>query len=317
MRGMRLLAVTLAIAALAQAQTYEIVGTVTEPGIGGIGGMPIYLSRSGAGSSPRPQTVTDARGAFRFALDRPGAYQVGPNGDGASAASLRGPYYQSPEARIGIIEIDAAHPRAEVSLKFLRWGQITGLVLDEETRQPVADFPINLVSVDANRGSSGNARSDANGRFTLNPVPAGEYVIRTRARQGQKRIDTSLPDPDPDALDSGYSDAYWPGDARDMKGALPVRVPSGGAMDVGTIVLHKVPQYKVRLSIPQGDCPEGESVRVSLFQNGAREPIMPPTGVRCGSDAVLRELDPGSYTLYAVSDWQGERDGADKAVWAN
>jgi hypothetical protein len=101
-----------------------------------------------------------------------------------------------------------------------------------------------------------------------------------------------------------------------MKGALPVRVPSGGAMDVGTIVLHKVPQYKVRLSIPQGDCPEGESVRVSLFQNGAREPIMPPTGVRCGSDAVLRELDPGSYTLYAVSDWQGERDGADKAVWA-
>lgn len=322
MRDMRLLAAALAIAALAQAQTYEIVGTATEPGVGGIGGIPIYLARVGD-RSPYAQTTTDARGVFRFSLNGPGSFEVGAVSVPQRARDVvqRLTYYLTSSTGGRDIKLDAAHPRAEVSLTFLRYGQITGLVLNEETREPVVDFPLSLYG--RNPGSRAfqgvdreAGRTDRDGRFTMRANSSIEYVIGTRALLGQRSTDPSLPDPTPDQLDPGYSDSFWPGNAQRVDGALPVRVPSGGIVDVGTILLHKVPQYKIRLFIPQGDCPEGESVRVMLFQKGALEPVFTPNALTCGSNGVLRGLDPGSYTLYAVSDWQGERDGADKAVWA-
>jgi hypothetical protein len=88
-------------------------------------------------------------------------------------------------------------------------------------------------------------------------------------------------------------------------------------VDVGTILLHKVPLYKIHLSVPQGECPEGESVRVTLHRAGIFEPIRPYDEIRCGSEATLRGLDPGSLVLHAVSDWQGDRDEPNKIVWGS
>jgi len=330
MLGMKLLSAGLLFAGLACAQSFELRGSVTEPGVGGIPGIALHVTRYSQGL-PEPQgpgvvlvrglpetlpilAMTDARGDFRISLDRPGAYTVTPD------LKIRDYYPVSIDSLLGRITVDAANPRAEVRMSFVRSGQITGLVLDEDTRQPVADYPVSLHFRGALQGYLGPAVSGAvtnrDGRFTATQLPPGEYVAGTRLPPGIRNQSAEVPDLNPATPGLGYSETFWPGGTIEASAALPVRLGSGGIVDIGTILLHKIPLYKLHITIPQGECPEGESVRVMLLQSGKSDPIRPPDTIRCGEESILSGFNPGSFTVYAVSDWQGERDEIGKAVWA-
>jgi hypothetical protein len=157
-----------------------------------------------------------------------------------------------------------------------------------------------------------NLNTDAGGVFRLGGLRPGAYVAAViDERQNESQLAYSPEQAK--VIDTEYERVYWPG-GLPPDVAVPQVVPSGGVFNVGEIRLKKVPMYRVHVRIPQGDCPEGESLRVSVLQRNVAPRAVGV--VPCGSDTLLRGFVPGSYTLYAVSDWQGERDNVEAAVWA-
>jgi hypothetical protein len=270
------------------------------------------------------KAFTNARGEFAVRLPKEGAYLVSARLDGYFADR-----FGSSEGRV-----DADHPVMRVRLDMLRFAEMTGRVLDAETGEPVrgvAVVPVqrgfsvdgtsswtslytavtsNPAAQDALRAAVARLRTDANGIFRVRELRPGTYLAAVFDPQAS---DSKYSPQEAKVIDTEYERVFWPG-GLPADAAVAQEVRSGGVFNVGDIRLKKVPFYRVHVRIPQGACPEGESVRVSVLQ---RNLAPRPAGVfPCGSDVLLRGFEPGSYTLYAVSDWQGERDNVEAAVWA-
>ena len=87
--------------------------------------------------------------------------------------------------------------------------------------------------------------------------------------------------------------------------AFGAQLTSGGYADVGTMLVHKAPQYRVHVTM-QGSCAEGEALRVSILtRNGGAASAL--GSFPCNSELLLRGLDPGSYAVYASSDRRNGR----------
>jgi len=129
----------------------------------------------------RVETETDAEGAFRFDLPRPGGYVlVGSAGD-------------APPSDVAEIHVDDGAPHGTAWLRLPRTAAITGRVVDA-AGAPLAGVavrarPAHLYSARALEygptvwGRYGQARDDtaADGRFTLAPLhPAGTYIVFCR-----------------------------------------------------------------------------------------------------------------------------------------
>ena len=254
--------------------------------------------------------ITDARGAFRLILDRPGAYGIG--------LKLGEQYVQVAVKGAGegtTVRLSTGTPSAEKHFSVARKGKITGLVLDEETREPVSGFDVYLYLRRPGDGRPPDqpAPTNSDGLFSFLGVLPGEYVAGTRPPVRKRSAASDTPDPAPDVIEQDYAETFWPGGG-DLTSSLPVRLASGGIVDVGTVLVRKVPRYKIRVSIPQGQCVENGYVQLSV-QTASGEQVRAPDHFRCGSQVVLGDFDPGSYRLYAASDWQGVHQRIDKAVW--
>jgi hypothetical protein len=155
-----------------------------------------------------------------------------------------------------------------------------------------------------------DTRSKADGVFTVKGLSPGEYVASIFGGSAPP-MSAGYSADDLKVVDRQYEPLYWPGGVS-FEDVRPIPVGSGAVVYFGDILVKKVPAYRVHLSLAQGTCPEGESMRVTLFRASARITGTHP----CGSDLLLRGLAPGSYHVYAVSDWQGERDNIENAAWA-
>ena len=317
-------------------QTFEIRGTVSEPGLGPIVGAPIYirlvtvLPSSPPTVGPIPDAYTDGRGQFLFKTQKAGTYQIEPIVSGYSRGSASA-------------KLDENRSRVEVSVSLFRLAQITGRVVDPETREPVPDVPVVAVQRAEQPGGAYSweprnyqmpinltlppeiaaemaqqilrtaGKSDKNGIFTIPGLLPGEYAVWVRRTGAATRpiISTELSTEDPEATDASTISLFWPEGVRNQN-VPPFSLGSGGLLNIGTIPLKKATLYRAYISIPQGACPQGESLRLSVFAPGEGEnsKVVP-----CGTDVFLRGLEPGTYWLYAVADWQGERDNVEAAFW--
>lgn len=222
-------------------------------------------------------------------------------------------------------KLDQDHPKGEATFEMARLVQITGRMIDDATGEPIkgvqavlrnpraSDIDLMLTSVAeaaAARGIQAPGLTDDRGVFQLTARP-GLYIVGMISAPMTKGIAYS---PETAAVvDSNYEDVYWPGGVP-LSDVRPMELASGAFMNMGDLHLKKVQRYRVRVIIPQGDCPEGESVRLVTAQRSV--PQTRSAGVhRCGSDIMLQGFEPGSYAIYAVSDWQGERDNVGLTVW--
>ena len=312
-------ALLLGAACFAQ-QPFEIHGVVTEPGVGPISGVEIAAESQNEQGPGAPfvrvvSVFTDARGEFVLRPSAEGAYRVVP---------APGAYVPVDPVLVGA-RVDAAHPRAEVNFALQRLGEINGRVVDADTLAPLSG--VRLIAM-ARRPSwtmtgpappaersSGEALaqlevSGPDGTFTLTRRRPGDYAIT--AANDRPTLTLGYAPEALEVIEQAYPPLYWPGGVP-LQDAVPMTLRSGGVISVGSIRIKKTPAYRIHVAIPQGDCPEGESVRVTLFGRLDRplDAVAP-----CGSDLLATNLQLGSYVLYAVSDWQGQRDNVENAVWA-
>lgn len=322
------LALWLAAAYCLAQQPYEIRGAVSEPNVGPLAGMEVRIYQLGAPGSQSRQvatTYTSARGEYVVQFDDPGSYFV----------QVVSPGY-TPLAIPNQATVTRDRPRAAVNASLVRLGQIIGRVLDAETLKPIPGITVVPMRRDGSRQTSyrwtaappvlpsdGRFASDAGSRDVTKSGEDGTFTLRDRM-PGDYSVTTvpeGLPVGSPFLLGASLEDLkvyeevyrplHWPGGVPASE-AVPLTLTSGGSLNVGNILLKKTPVYRAMVSVPRGVCPEGESVRLSLITKADVKTQVVP----CGSDVLIKGLFPGTYALYAVSDWQGERDQVENAVWA-
>ncbi len=133
-----------------------------------------FVKRTPAGTAK-----TDAGGSFVFDLDRPGTYRltVTKDGYGKPGGSSDRRNWTSTD-----ITVDAGKPIGEVRFALARPGEVTGIVLDEDTQKPLSGMQVILIEYGFSRGrvlfgGSNEAATDADGRFVFRDVVPTDYVI--------------------------------------------------------------------------------------------------------------------------------------------
>lgn len=283
----------------------EIRGTVVEGGTNlPIANAEITISiLEGYRLKEVTKTNTDTSGAFRVGIDKLREYSVRAEKPGYTYDGTN-PMRHSPSNQAHV-KLDKEHSSAEARLVLFRAGELTGRVVDAETGKPIANlrvYPITLLYAHGRPTQIGHkpAVTDSEGQFVATGLQPGRYLVEVRPQAlGKEQFLLKFSADDLKAVDSDYQRSYWPGGGGfDM--ALPVWVLPGDSSSVGTIKARKGPFYRIHLSIPADNCTPGEKVNIIatmlLFMDsgGGGEG-------ECGKDYVLRNFEPGPYSLYVLS----------------
>ena len=297
--------------------TLQIRGTVIEFGTpNGIEEVDVTLERL-ADEGPRfvspaipkniiGSTKTDTSGAFVFEIEKSGDYRVTIFKEGYN---LPGAFTQGFSTN-ATVTLDNTHPRREVKFQLARPGEISGRVVDEETKEPVASLRVLVLEHRYSRGRllgfpGGSATTDADGRFVARGLAPGEYVASLGPRMqpgvalkampelqkyGEDLLMQEFSEDDLKKVDRDYEQTYWPGGSS-LSAAFPVSVGSGGSVNMGQLTVKKVPVYRVRVSL---QCTPGAVAGVDV-----RGPRLGTTigSVPCGKDFLMRGFAPGAYRL--------------------
>lgn len=291
-------------------QTFEIRGKVVEMGAGIIPEADIEMTTF---DEPSKTIRTDVSGAFRIAVTRPGLYSLIARKDGYFPPSTQG--------AISMVMVNAGQTIVETTLSLERSVQITGRVLDAETRQPISGIDVHLFRWVLQGGRTAMTRintqrpltTDSDGHFQFSGMPPGDYLAALRASSSTQTVVAKFSTEDTSTQDRAFDFTFWPG-GRDAAAALPVHIASGGYGEIGTILARRHTEYRVRAKL-SGACQENETVRLHILKRDAGRVAAPIGKVSCNADILLRGFEPGSYTLYAISDHQGGREDMDDAVW--
>ena len=221
----------------------EIRGVVLEPGtnqpvveaevtLSVRGPGPIRINGGWQRNDARKAT-TDHNGAFTLLLEKPGTYRVEAKkppyvSSGASGAS---DYAE--------LTLTAEKPAADVKLFLARPGRLTGSVVDEETRKPIANLRLSAARrwniVGFLPVGDMSAKTDAEGRFAATGLQPGEYAVVVGPQiEPDKRVLTKFTAQDLKTVESDYEQTYWPG-GHGPEEVLPMSVASGATVDVGVI----------------------------------------------------------------------------------
>ena len=297
----------------------EIKGRVIEAGLEiGIAGAEVTLIEfvlvdKEVTRSTFATAFTDSNGAFRFQPLRLGNYYVEVKKDGFQGTStvpglIGGDGSDTTEAAV---TLSRERPSQEVRFAMIRPGEITGRVLDED-RQPLAGLMVAVqqrIKVASFAWLTTTTAED--GSFTLSDVPPGEFFVRISPESGDlERLRTKFSPEEAAVADQDIETAFWPG-GLSAPSTNPVQVSSGALASIGTVIVRRVPYYRVRVSVP-GECaPDAKwsfsAMTATLSPSGAvtgldRNGIHMST-IPCAPEFLVENLRPGSY-LFMLSENQ-------------
>jgi len=204
---------------------FEIRGTVSEAGLGGIGGAEItarLLTGLTLDTTTMLRATADGSGTFVLRTLSPGNYEV--------MAAMNGYGYAPDSAFYFSVLVDSEHPRAEIPIHLVRPGELTGRVIDADTREPIQGLKVQAVRRLANgqAGSpllvstpdgklpvtrdeaSGRAETDKEGVFRVRHLGPADYVVSTSPVERAASL-TEYAAEDLKSFDESYGASYWPG----------------------------------------------------------------------------------------------------------
>jgi uncharacterized Zn-binding protein involved in type VI secretion len=304
--------VALALALLA-APSPEIRGVVLDPGTKqAVVDAEVTLEYYGPQqprlmpSPPKSKATarTDSSGAFSFRPAEVGYFYIRVQKPGYSEAASQQSVTLTNTERV-----------KEVRLTLARPGQISGRVVDEDTRKPVANVEVRALAMRRGRmllPSGKPARSGADGEFVIGDLAPGDHLIQVvRSKPPAGRVLTRISEKDVDAVEQDFEETYWPG-GHGIDAALPLPLPSGGALSVGVIPVRKVPYYRVRARFPGVNCGPGDKIGVGQFQRVQwSEQHLSIGEVPCKEELAVTGFAPGAYRLmFGLARAQGEPERA-------
>ncbi|MCU1236883.1 MAG: hypothetical protein JWP63_4850 [Candidatus Solibacter sp.] len=289
----------------------EITGTVVEPGVNApIAAVEVTLDYLGpkqprimpAPAQSTSTARTNASGVFTFQIEQSGMYTIRASKQGLRETGVT----PSAPARQNFMLTREA-PTREIHLYLTRSGGVTGVVVDDETGQPIADLKVAGGAAVYLFGRRilvrGPATTGADGRFTINGIPGDYYVEIAPQTRGKDRVLLKFSEEDIANVDMDYERTYWPG-GHGEDSALPVSVTSGALVDLGRLRVKKVPYFRVHLRVPKDICRPDELLRLHEYTRGAQfddQTTELAGGIPCGTDLLITRFAPGNSRLLLTS----------------
>jgi hypothetical protein len=239
------------------------------------------------------QTVrTDYRGAFTLSIEKVGQYRMEAAKSGYLTREGGAPNFAE-------VTLTVEKPAAEVRLFLARPGRLTGAVIDDEKR-PIANLELSAVQpMNGFLVSAGAAvKSDANGAFALTNLAPGEYLVKVGPQAPEdRRVIKRFTQADFETVSKDYERTYWPG-GHGRESALPVTVSSGGAVNVGALMVRKAPYYRVRVRVPSANCGDEETLQIGeAVIEGEMSTHHTLGQAPCGKNVLITGFAPGDYRL--------------------
>lgn len=252
--------------------------------------------RSGPSYNLRGRFQTDDRGIYRIFGIRPGRYKVSVGqesvyrGVGGGRRSLPITFYPDAReaAKAAVIEVGEGTEATKIDItisRALEGFAVSGRVVEGETGKPVANVAITLsriMIIDKNSTSSygggTDIRSNADGAFRLEKLPAGKYAVSIQ--------------PEPES-DMRAGPVAFDVIDQDVTGLL-IKTATGASLS-GTVVI----EGKGGLNTARAQAPAWISVEVrndSLGFSSNQGPIKPDGSFRIGG------LSAGNVT-FSVGSW--------------
>lgn len=223
------------------------------------------------------------------------------------------------QAAVTTLQIPADQPSVYVEVLLPHLQSLRGILVDDETRQPIPGLPVELVlmpdaPMDATTRSARTASAE-DGSFLFPELPRGEYFLRisdkpaiaieeipARDLEGEGR-DKALEPPEGAA---GYGTIVWPGQDADVPSTPGITIgPS--AVDVGEIRL--VRGKLANLTGMAGPCEDGATVQVMVARAGENPArgLLATQDLPCGSGFRLMNLPNGTFDLTALQGFPQRR----------
>nr|WP_240807313.1 carboxypeptidase regulatory-like domain-containing protein [Polyangium spumosum] len=126
----------------------------------------------------RPRKVDDPAGAFRMEKLPPGKYVLGASAEG------------HPPGKSETVEVEVGQTARNVRIALPRTATLSGTVLDEETKKPIAGATVRLDGIAGGGGFdiATPVTTDAEGAFSLVGVPPGPFSVRVEHASYKSRI---------------------------------------------------------------------------------------------------------------------------------
>ena len=202
--------------------------------------------------------------------------------------------------------VDPNRKYSEVELLLYRANSISGRVVDDETREPLAGLQVTALRSRWYQGGRVNVptgkrtSTDADGRFLIDGLPSTEYYLEFNGGPSIKEaITTDFTKEETRQSDLGYPRTYWPG-GLSPEATAPLTLSGGEQLDLGDIVMTKRPAYQARVSFANVECDPSEEMAIMLFQSGLGLYSIRARGrSRCGAPFLVKGLVAGRYQLMA------------------
>ena len=304
MKSLFLIAVIAAAQPSGSDQTGTIAGTVTDA----VTHLPVpkamvslnFMGSAAAGQNQGPQSAfTDAGGAFTISGLQAGRYR------------LVFQHQNYPQARFGqvskTVDVKAGEAGSPVNVELIPGAAITGRVMDEDG-DPLMNCNIQFRSVQhPEQGPlmTGSSPSNEDGVYRAYGIAPGKYTVSAQCGQTvfQARALSSGPDPPPS---KAYPRQYYPLTS-EAKSAQAVELAAGLEKSGVDFQMVPTPVTQVHGVIAPGSA-DWRNTQVSLMLIGS-DPMGQNAGSRVDPEKGTFEFPrvfPGSYTLFAVADGNGE-----------
>lgn len=324
MKALLLIPVFAALACAQESDLLEIRGVVLEIGPNApLAGaqITVYQFAQDRARTVFGSIVTDSSGAFQFKPTRPGDYYVEAAKPDYFAAANDVPLaVSSPVSTTGtLITLRKDHSSEDLRLALMRFGELRGKIVDDDGK-PSSRLRVDLIpeasaimpAFTRVLGGTRSALSQADGSFVAKGLAPGKYVVRVSTGVGMmKRPRTDFSADDENAVDQDFATTYWPGVAnRTAAGAATVS--PGGALDLGTLHIHKEARYRVHFVVHgcepgdqlalqgPGDDDTAQAFMLLEFAGGGQLPGFNETGLLC-QDLLVAGLPAGSHRFIAIT----------------
>jgi hypothetical protein len=252
--------------------------------------------------STRLETVTGDSGEFSFRVRGTVSFALFADAPGYVKSSGVGPE--------NTFEATPLEPRTGIVLRLAKELSISGRVIDRDTEKPLRGFSVatyRYVDTGAGRtlfhSDSADATTDADGRFTIQPIAPGRYYLETRS--ARPRVESPKPPDDSRSTShTAYAPSWYPG-ADSAEVASPVELVEGVPVEGLKIEIPQTRTASIRgrvLAPGSGDTPGDAELTLIAFKRpiGAVAFSMITSGkVSIGATYQIDGLPAGNYYLLA------------------
>jgi len=252
---------------------------------------------------------TGSSGDFRMEVNTADSFTV--------AAQVRG--YEHGQARVANLAPGQSTVYVEIALT--RHESVSGALIDDDTREPIAGVDIELIAHRADLPgldlmmAVAKTVSLADGTFAIADVPRGEYVLRITAKPSPAITEIPAKDLEGDNREkalatpegtASYGTIVWPGQNADLPATPGVRV-GAAPVDLGEIRLTKNKLRNVTGLI--APCEDGATIEIKLARKTA-DPfpdVLATREITCGSGFRILNVPDGTFTLTAMQGFPQRR----------